>query len=563
MERQEILNQLKNNPEVSVLIIGAGVNGIGTFRDLSLQGVDVLLIDRDDFCSGASAASSHMVHGGIRYLENGEFRLVREAVHERNRLIKNAPQYVKPLSTVIPIFKWFSGLFNAPMKFLGLLDRPSERGAVVIKIGLMFYDAFTRKQGTVPPHEFTPRKLTLKQYPNINSEVLFTARYYDGAMQSPERICVEMVLDAENHNPNSHALNYVSLKETSGSSIIMRDLICGENFNVQPKIVINAAGPWIDIVNSKLGGSTKFIGGTKGSHLIVNNPKLREAIGENEFFFENKDGRIVLIFPILDRVLIGTSDLPIDDPDEAYCTETEIDYFIEMVNIVFPGIPLTREQIIFKFSGVRPLPVGDSDNPGQISRDHSIKLSNPGDGKNYPVYNLIGGKWTSFRAFSEEITDKALERLRIPRVMSTSNLAIGGGSDYPINSQEEKSWVNSIAKDSGLEKERVRDLFLRYGTRAKAVVSYISDAEDHYLNHLSSYSVREIEFIAKYEKVIHLDDFILRRSMLAKLGQLSNASIEEITSILKSALLWTEENASEEAVRVTKMLKDRYGVPLS
>src|SRR5512133_888440 len=129
MNRNEILSSLKTNPEVSVLIVGAGINGIGTFRDLTLNGVDVLLIDRADFCSGASAASSRMAHGGIRYLENGEFRLVREAVRERNRMIQNAPELVKPLPTPIPIFKRFSGLFHAPFNFLGWLENPSERGA--------------------------------------------------------------------------------------------------------------------------------------------------------------------------------------------------------------------------------------------------------------------------------------------------------------------------------------------------------------------------------------------------------------------------------------------------
>ncbi|HSJ89987.1 MAG TPA: FAD-dependent oxidoreductase, partial [Anaerolineales bacterium] len=143
MHRTEILSALKENPNVSVLIIGGGINGIGTFRDLALNGVDVLLVERGDFCSGASAASSHMAHGGIRYLENGEFRLVREAVQERNRMILNAPHLVKPLPTVIPMFKRFSGLLNAPLKFLKMLDKPSERGSVVIKLGLMMYDAYT------------------------------------------------------------------------------------------------------------------------------------------------------------------------------------------------------------------------------------------------------------------------------------------------------------------------------------------------------------------------------------------------------------------------------------
>src|SRR5215212_8092741 len=123
MNRNEIFFALKNKPNISVLIVGGGINGIGTFRDLALNGVDVLLVDRGDFCSGASSSSSHMAHGGIRYLENGEFRLVREAVRERNRLLKNAPHVVKPLPTTIPIFKLWSGLLNAPLKFFNLLER--------------------------------------------------------------------------------------------------------------------------------------------------------------------------------------------------------------------------------------------------------------------------------------------------------------------------------------------------------------------------------------------------------------------------------------------------------
>src|ERR1044071_9914968 len=166
MNRDEILAHLKENPEVSVLIVGGGINGIGTLRDLALNGVDVLLVERGDFCSGASAASSHMAHGGIRYLENGEFRLVRQAVQERNRMILNAPHLVRPLPTVIPIFKRLSGLLNAPLKFFQLLDKPSERGSLIIKVGLMMYDAYTSAQGrqrVVPKHQFLSRKKSLER----------------------------------------------------------------------------------------------------------------------------------------------------------------------------------------------------------------------------------------------------------------------------------------------------------------------------------------------------------------------------------------------------------------
>ena len=192
MNRQETLQAIRDNPEVSVLIIGGGVNGIGTFRDLALNGVDALLVERGDFGSGASAGSSHMLHGGIRYLENGEFRLVNEALHERDRMLQNAPHYAKPLRTTIPIFRWFSGLRNAPLKFLSLLDRPGERGALVIKIGLTLYDFLVRSQRVMPRHEFRLRSAALREYPQLNPAIVCAASYYDAWMPTPERICLEM-----------------------------------------------------------------------------------------------------------------------------------------------------------------------------------------------------------------------------------------------------------------------------------------------------------------------------------------------------------------------------------
>ena len=316
MNRNDILSSLKTNPEISVLIVGAGINGIGTFRDLALNGVDVLLIDRADFCSGASAASSHMAHGGIRYLENGEFRLVREAVRERNRMIQNAPHIVKPLPTTIPMFKYFSGLFNAPLKFLGMLTKPSERGAIIIKLGLMMYDAYTGKTRTVPRHQFMLRAESLRRWPKLNPNIATTAVYYDGLISNPERLALEIVLDAEVDSPNAHALNYISLVSGEKDWVTLRDELTGQTFEMHPKLVVNAAGPWIDAANRKMGISSGYIAGTKGSHVIVDHPELRAATGSNEFFFENKDGRIMWICPLDDRVLVGTSDIKIEDPDE-------------------------------------------------------------------------------------------------------------------------------------------------------------------------------------------------------------------------------------------------------
>jgi glycerol-3-phosphate dehydrogenase len=238
---------------------------------------------------------------------------------------------------------------------------------------------------------------------------LLTRQPIRWAILNPERIALELVLDAEAENPKAHALNYVSMIGGTEDTIIIRDELTDDSYDVHPKLVINAAGPWIDSITRKFDLSTHFIGGTKGSHLVLDHPELRQAIGENEFFFENEDGRIVLIFPLYDRVLVGTSDIPVDDPDEVECTDEEIDYFLSMVSRVFPSLKLSRENIVFQFSGVRPLPHSSATVTAQISRDHSIEVVS-GDWTHltFPIYSLVGGKWTTFRALAEQVTDKAL-----------------------------------------------------------------------------------------------------------------------------------------------------------
>ena len=510
MNRQDTLTSLISHSP-TVLIIGGGINGIGTFRDLTLQSVDTLLIDRADFCSGASSASSHMAHGGIRYLENGEFRLVREAVQERNRMIQNAPSLVKPLPTTIPIFKTFSGMFNAPLKFLGWLDKPSERGGLIIKVGLIFYDAFTGKNRTVPAHVFDGRATALKKFPRLNPKIRYAATYYDGIILSPERLSLEVLLDAEKEGEHARSLNYVSMVSGNGDRVTLKDDVTGQIFDIAPRLVINAAGPWIDGTNRRLGLPTHYLGSTKGSHLVLDNPELRQAIADHEFFFENEDGRIVLILPLFDKVLIGTSDLPIEDPDSVRCTEEEVDYFIEMVGRIFPGITVSRDQIVFRTSGVRPMAYTQTKNAGQITRDHHIQEDKLG---RIPVYSLVGGKWTSFRAFSEQVTDRALAFLGQPRKFDTKVLPIGAGKDA-------------------------------FALKTDPI-----------------YTRSEIDRLAKREKIVHLDDLVLRRTLLAYLGQLTRPLIVELSIALGDSLGWDGAQKKAEVVRTLEILADRHGVKL-
>jgi len=558
--RQASIAEVRENPRFSVVIAGAGVNGIGTFRDLALQGVDVLLVDRADFCSGASMASSHMLHGGIRYLENAEFRLVREALAERNRLLRNAPHYARPLPTTIPMYRLLSGVLNAPLKFLGLLDRPSERGALVIKLGLMMYDAYVRGDSPMPEHSFYTRKQALLRWPELNPKIRFAATYYDGAMPTPERLCMDMIDDAEAMHSRAVAINYCPLVGIENGKLVLRDEVSGETFQVETDVLVNAAGPWIDVVNQNLNRQTTFIGGTKGSHLILDNPRLREAIGDHEFFFENDDGRIVLIFPFGDKVQVGSTDIRVDDPDQVRCTPEEEHYILGMIPKIFPDIPVDPSQIVFRFSGVRPLPASRAGFTGQISRDHHIETVESSTDLPIPVLSLVGGKWTSFRAFSEQVTDDVLARLGRIRQASTRDLPVGGGRDFPLDREDQYDWALIRAERTGLSCLRVQELLTRYGTRAEPLLQFLAAGDDADLQALPGFSRRELLWLVQHEKIVHLDDFLLRRSLVAWLGKASAALLEELAVVIGDEQGWDPARRSAEMGRARALLADHHGV---
>lgn len=555
LSRQEVFKTIQEQPNISVLIIGGGINGISTFRELALQGVDVLMVEKADFNGGASAASSHMVHGGLRYLENSEFRLVREALTERNRLLINAPHQVFPLPTTIPIFKWFSGMLNGPLKFFRLANRPGERGALIIKIGLMLYDIFASTQKTMPNHMFRGKEQTLRRFPGINQDITISATYYDAWMPYPERVGLECVLDAEAAADKAYAVNYVSAAASDGETVKLRDELTGDTYTVKPAVVVNAAGPWIDFANKDLTRDTSLIGGTKGSHLILDHPKLHETLGGHEIFFENKDGRIVLIFPLEDRVIAGTTDIRIDHPDKAVCTEEEIAYILELIQTILPGLNVTREHIVSTFSGVRPLPNQKSATTGQISRDHSVEVIEAGNGTSFPILSLVGGKWTTFRAFGEVAANDVLNRLNVPRQVWTDNMPIGGGANYPAEGGEREKWISRVASQTGVDVERVKLLFKRYGTRAELIARYCSEGDDAPLQYAPDYTRREIAYITLHEKVFTVQDFVLRRSLLALAGKLSYPLLGEIADVIGDTLGWDADQKQAQIDATVERLK--------
>jgi glycerol-3-phosphate dehydrogenase len=539
--------QLVERARADVLIVGGGINGLATFRDLAMQGIDVALVERDDYVSGASAASSHMIHGGIRYLENGEFRLVHEAVVERNGLLEIAPHYVRPLQTTIPISSTFSGILSAPFRFLRHgAGTPKERGAVLIKIGLVIYDSFSRGGGRVARHAFHGRTRSRRILPDLNPETRYTATYWDASLHDPERLALDVLQDGiVAGRGRARAANYVAAVEGRNGAVLLQDAETGEQVEFTASVVVNASGPWTDLTNAALGEPTRFMGGTKGSHIVLDNPELLAATAGREIFFEHSDGRIVLIYPLKGRVLVGTTDLEHDMRDEIVCTDAEVDYFFELIGHVFPRIRVDRDQIVYRFAGVRPLPGHGDLAPGFVSRDYRVESAPlAGSGGKVAVLSIVGGKWTTFRALAENIADRVLVTLSATRRQSTARVQIGGGIGYPTTERRRTRWVQDNAQ--GLPAERVATLLDRYGTRADEVIgAIVADPDDAPLDAAPSYSTAELRHLARTEHVVHLADLLLRRTSLAFTGEAA-AVAESIARAVGPVLGWDDQRIAHE-----------------
>ncbi|MBP0581281.1 glycerol-3-phosphate dehydrogenase/oxidase [Labrys sp. LIt4] len=542
--------------DIDVLILGAGINGAGLFRDLCEQGLTCLIADKADFGSGTSAAPSRLIHGGIKYLETGELRLVAQSTLERNLLLRNAPHLVEPLPTVIPIFSWLQGIPAALRTLFGSTTAPRNRGAVLIKIGLALYDFYGARHRVMPKHALWSRGRALTEIAPMTPKIVAAGTYYDAKVTCPERLVLELLQDGMAASPASEALNYTSLVSAENESISLRGAD-GTERSVRPRIVVNAAGPWIDQVNQALGSPTRMIGGTKGSHILLDHPDLLKALNGRMIYFEANDGRICLVYDYLGRALVGSTDIRADDPDTVRCEDEEIDYFLQSLRDLLPGLAFSRDQIVYAYSGIRPLPASGNTAAGLISRDHSAPVLEPAKDRAYPIISLVGGKWTTFRGFAEEVSDLILRRLGQARRRGTRDLAIGGGRDYPADPAARAHWIEQTAKATGASTVRTAELLGRYGTTAQAILAHegpqavrLADAQD--------YSLAEIDWLARHEQVVALEDIVMRRSTLAITGRLSGRDLATIADILATALGWDAVRRDEELAKTRALLAARH-----
>jgi glycerol-3-phosphate dehydrogenase len=549
--RRQLIEDIARNGAFDVIVVGGGINGIGVFHDLAHQGLRVLLIEMNDFCSGCSSAPSRMIHGGLRYLENGEISLVRESLVERDRLLRNAPHLVRPLPTTVPIERFASGLANAALSFLGFTGRPRPRGALPIKLGLVLYDAITRRGSMLPRHRFRGRAATRSGFPALRPSVRFTATYYDAWISYPERLGIELIGDAMARNAEALALNYARLAFVEGG-LRLTEAETGQTFPVSAQILVNATGAWIDDSAASLGArmNERLVSGTKGSHLILENPALMAALNGQMIYFEHSDGRVCIVFPYLGRILAGSTDLRVNAAGRTACTVEERDYILGALRELFPTIPIGAEQIVYAYAGIRPLPVSDADFTGRISRGHTVRRLHGA----VPQIGMVGGKWTTYRAFAEEAVDAVLADLGRKRRSSTRDLPIGGGADYT------DQLAADLAASHGVSPDRAAYLVDLFGSQASEVAASCPK-DDRTLPGVTM-TEGEVLWAVRNEHALHLADVLQRRNPLAIRGQLSRPLITTTARIMGAELGWNEERIRAEIASFIADLSTWHGVTL-
>ncbi len=434
LERSKI-----ENTNYDMLIIGGGIAGTSTAYDAASRGLNVLLLEKSDFGSGTTAHPSRFAHGGLRYLQNAHFKLVYESLHEKNAIMKNAPHLARPLAFVYPIYSGF------------------ERAKV--KAGMMLYDKLSGGQGG---HRWLNKKELLTRVPSLNQEGLKGAYiYFDAQVELPERWCVENLeagkQAAEKSGGSLTAVNYASvtniLTEDADTSkdvakanleatgVRFTDVLTGEEYTAKAKVIVNAAGPWINSVldlttkvdangEKPVANLEKRVGGTKGSHILIKSFERQQegpaGTGEKTttikdftdtlFITSHQDGRALFVIPMPDkagdRYMVGTTDEFYDGRlEDMTISDKELDYLIEEVNHNLPGANITRDDIINTFAGVRPLPFANHEDEGKISRMHEIEdHADAKDAKIARLMSLVGVKITPARQAGEEMVDAALSK---------------------------------------------------------------------------------------------------------------------------------------------------------
>ncbi|MGW7683015.1 glycerol-3-phosphate dehydrogenase/oxidase [Kribbella sp. NPDC054772] len=526
--RAEAIDAMADGRELDVLVIGGGVVGTGSALDAATRGLTTGLLEARDFASGTSSRSSKLIHGGLRYLEMLDFRLVHEALQERGLLLQRlAPHLVKPVPFLYPLqHRWWERFYA---------------GA-----GVALYDGMAVSSGLgagLPLHRHLTRRGAMRLVPSLKKSALVGALQYYDAQVDDARHTMELARTAASYG--AHVANRVKVtgflrQGERVTGVQAKDLESGRTFEVRAKQVVNSTGVWTDDTQAMVGERGQYhVRASKGIHLVVPKDRIQSSTG----MILRTEKSVLFIIPWGRHWLIGTTDTDWHlDKAHPAATSKDIEYLLDHVNAVLTT-PLSREDVEGVYAGLRPLLAGESESTSKLSREHVVAHAAPG------LVVVAGGKYTTYRVMAKDAIDAAADALdgRVPRSV-TKNIPLVGADGY----QALWNQRHLIAQRSGLHVARIEHLLNRYGALVNEVLELV--AEDPSLGEqlpgTQDYLKAEIVYGAKAEAARHLDDILARRTRISIEAWDRGVGAAEAAARLIAPILGWDEATIEREVSV-------------
>jgi glycerol-3-phosphate dehydrogenase len=523
-ERLAAIAALKTK-ELDILVVGGGIVGTGSALDAVTRGLSVGMVEGRDWASGTSSRSSKLVHGGIRYLEQLDFRLVREALKERGLLLQRiAPHLVKPVRFLYPLNKRFF-----------------ER--IYIGAGMLLYDVLSYTGGRppgVPHHRHLTRGQVMRAAPSLAHDAMIGGITYYDAQVDDARYVASLARTASFYG--AHVASRVRVEGflKVGERVVgvkAHDLETGERFEIKAKQVVNATGVWTDDTQSMVGERGQFkVRASKGVHLVVPRDRFQSMVG----LILRTEKSVLFVIPWGRHWLVGTTDTDWHlDKAHPAATAADIDYILEHVNKVL-AVPLTREDVEGVYAGLRPLLAGESEQTSKLSREHLVAHSVPG------LVVIAGGKWTTYRVMAKDAIDAAVSALdaNVPKSV-TQDIGLLGAEGY------QAAWNKraKIARAFGVHKVRIEHLLNRYGVLTDELLDLIRETPSlgNPLPGADDYLEAEVVYAATHESALHLEDVLARRTRISIEAWDRGVSAAPVAARLMGEVLgWDAERLDRE-----------------
>jgi len=514
---------------VDVLVIGGGITGAGIARDAALRGFRTALVDKSDFGAGTSSHSSRLIHGGIRYLEHGAFRLVFEASHERRVLLRIAPHLVRPLAFLFPVY------------------RGGRLPAWKLRAGMWLYDLLSSFRN-VHWHRWLSAKKVRRVEPGLRDRGLVGAALYYDAQTDDARLVIATLRSAM--RAGAIAANYVettALLKPDGRvrGAVVRDVLTGETATIRANVVVNATGPWSDTMR-RLDDpqAAPNLRPTKGAHVTV--PRRRVGNEHAVTLVSQLDGRVMFVLPWGDLAYIGTTDTDADSsPDALRITAADVTYLLRSANAAFPDAHLTSRDVVSAWVGLRPLLRADHASPSQVSREHQVFESSHG------LISIAGGKLTTYRVMARDVVDRVAKRLHeldgraVPGRPPTDRLPLPGGEAAELEVLVEG------ARARGASEATARHLVANYGSEAAAVLNLV-DRDRRLGEPLLPGGGRpeiwaEVTYAVEREMAVRVQDVLIRRlHLFYEVVDHGQSVVPKVTAQMKQLLGWDDAREAEE-----------------